>query len=98
MSPKWGSLTKISILFSQGIIKLPFKLPFVADNLLKKDQSRIIKFIDQMNGIQVTNFHNRSTDPLNIIIESAHGLNQSSKQDDQSFISILDYPWRVGWN
>ena len=42
-----------------------FNLPFVTDNLLKKDQSRIIKFIDQMNGIQVINFHNRSTEPLN---------------------------------
>ena len=26
------------------------------------------------------------------IIEYTHGLNQSSKQDDQTFISILDYP------
>ena len=26
------------------------------------------------------------------IIESTHGLNQSIKQDDQTFISILDYP------
>ena len=26
------------------------------------------------------------------IIESTHGLKQSSKQDDQTFISILDYP------
>ena len=32
-----------------------------------------------MNGIQVTNFHNRLTEPLNII-ESTHGLNQSIKQ------------------
>ena len=23
-----------------------------------------MKFIDQMNGIQVTNFHNRSTEPV----------------------------------
>ena len=30
-----------------------------------KKQSRIIKFIDQMNCIQVTNFQNRSTEPLN---------------------------------
>ena len=41
-----------------------FNLPFVTDNLSEKDQSRIINFIDQMNGIQVTNFHNRSTEPL----------------------------------
>ena len=27
-----------------------------------------------------------------IIIESTHGLKQAIKQDDQSFISILDYP------
>ena len=32
------------------------------------------------------------------IIESTHGLNQSSKQDDQSFISILDYLSPVGSN
>ena len=55
-------------------------LPFVADNLSKKDQSRIINLIDQMNGIQVTNFYNRSTEPLNNIIESKHGLKQSIKQ------------------
>ena len=53
-------------------------LPFVADNLSKKDQSRIINFIDQMNGIQVTNFHNsRSTEPLNYRI---YARPQSSKQ------------------
>ena len=61
---------------------------------VKKDQSRIINFIDQMNGIQVTKFHIRSTELLNYI-ESTHGLNQSSKQDDQNFISLLDYPWPV---
>ena len=49
----------------------------VADNLLKKDQSRIMKFIDQMNGIQVTNFHNRSTEPLNYRI---YARPQSIKQ------------------
>ena len=47
-----------------------FNLPFVADNLSKKYQFRIINFIDQMNGIQVTNFHNRSTEPLNYRIYS----------------------------
>ena len=66
-----------------------FNLPFVTDNLSKKDQSRIIKFIDQMNGIKVTNFHNRSTEPLNYRI---YARPQSSKQDDQSFISILAFP------
>ena len=42
-----------------------------------------------MNGIQVTNFHNRSTEPLNYRI---YAQPQSSKQDDQSFKSILDDP------
>ena len=36
------------------------------------------------------------------IFECTHGLkqtnNQSYNQDDQSFISILDYPWPVGSN
>ena len=46
------------------------------------------KIKDKFKVIQVTNFHNRSTGRLNPgIIESTHGLNQSSKQDDQSFIS-----------
>ena len=54
-----------------------FNLPLVADNLLKKDQSRKIKFIDQMNGIQVTYFHNRSTEPLNYRI---YARPQSVKQ------------------
>ena len=66
-----------------------FNLPFVADNLLKTDQSRIIKFIDQMNGIQVTNFHNRLTEPLNNYYRN-YVRPQSSKQDDHSFRSILD--------
>ena len=48
---------------------------------------RINKIKDKFNAIQVTNFHNRST--LNPgIIESTHGLNQSSKQDDQTFINM----------
>ena len=37
-----------------------------------------MKFIDQMNGIQVTNFQNRSTEPLNYRIYAR--LNQSIKQ------------------
>ena len=36
-----------------------------------------MKFIDEMNGIQVTNFHNRSTEPLNYRIYTRP---QSSKQ------------------
>ena len=32
------------------------------------------------------------------IVESTQGPNQSSKQDDQSFISILNHPWPVGSN
>ena len=47
-----------------------FNLPFVADNLLEKDQSRIIIIIDHVNGIQVTNFHNRSTELLNYLIDA----------------------------
>ena len=35
---------------------------------------------------------------LEIIIESTHGLKQSNKKDDQTFISILDYPSPVGSN
>ena len=37
---------------------------------------RLNKFKDKFNGIQVTNFHNRNPG----IIESTHGLNQSSNQ------------------
>ena len=55
-------------------------LPFVADNLLKYDQSRIIKFIDRMNGIQVTNFHISSTEPLNYRIYAwPQSIKQASK-------------------
>ena len=36
------------------------------------------------------------------IFDCTHGLKQTNKQtynqDDQSFISILDYPWPVGSN
>ena len=36
------------------------------------------------------------------IFECTHGLKQTNKQsinqDDQSFISILDYPWPAGSN
>ena len=44
------------------------------------------KIKDKFNGIQVTNFHSRSTEPLNYRINARP---QSSKQDDQSFTSIL---------
>ena len=37
-----------------------------------------------MNGIQVTNFHNRSTEPLNYRI---YARLQTIKQDDQRFIT-----------
>ena len=47
----------------------------------KKDQSRIINFIDQMNSIQVTNFHDRSTVPLNYQI---YARPQSSKKGRRS--------------
>ena len=43
------------------------------------------KIKNKFNGIQVTNFHNRSTEPLNYRI---YARPQSIKQDDQSFISI----------
>ena len=43
-----------------------FNLPFLWQKIYqKKKQPRIINFIYQMNGIQGTNFHNRSTEPLN---------------------------------
>ena len=44
------------------------------------------KIKDKFNGIQVTNFHNRSTEPLNYRM---YARPQAIKQDDQSFISIL---------
>ena len=44
------------------------------------------KIKDKFNSIQVTNFHNRSTEPVNYRI---YARPQSIKQDDQSFISIL---------
>ena len=39
---------------------------------------------DKFNGIQVTNFHNRSTAHLNYRI---YARRQSIKQDDNSFIN-----------
>ena len=32
------------------------------------------------------------------IFECTHGLKQTYNEDDQTFISILDYPWPVGSN
>ena len=86
---------------SYGIQEI-FNLPFVADNLSKKYQSRIINFIDQMNGIQVTNFHNRSTEPLNYRIYS---WPQSSKTtrvcnkyiDIHYFTANSDDDWSTCW-
>ena len=43
------------------------------------------KIRDKLNGMQVTNFHNRSTEPLNYRI---YARPQAIKQDDQSFVSI----------
>ena len=57
---------------------------------INKIKLKLNKIKDKFNGIPVINFHNRSTEPLNIIIESIHGLNQAIKQDDQSFITTRD--------
>ena len=46
------------------------------------------KIKDKFNDIQVTNFHNRFTEPVNYRI---YARPHSIKQDDQSSISILDY-------
>ena len=48
------------------------------------------KIKDKFNGIQVTNFHNRSTEPLNYLI---YARPQASKQDDQSFRSLCIDNW-----
>ena len=64
----------------QGFVRKAriFQFTFCGRQFIKKkDQSKIIKFIDQMNGFQVTNFHNRSTEPLNYRI---YARPQSIKQ------------------
>ena len=46
-------------------------------------KSKLNKIKDKFNGIQVINFHNRSTEPLN-----NYRIYVAIKQDDQSFVSI----------
>ena len=63
----------------QGLVRKAriFTFTFCGRQFIKKDQSRILNFIDQMNGVQVTNFHNRLTEPLNYRI---YARSQSIKQ------------------
>ena len=73
----------------QGFVRKAriFQFTFCGRQFIKKDRWMVYKLLTFI------------TDRLKPwIIESMHGLNQSSKQDDQSFISILDYPWPVGSN
>ena len=50
----------------QGFVRKA-RLPFVADNLSKRDQSRIINFIDQMNCMEVINMNIRTRAVIKII-------------------------------
>ena len=54
---------------------------FCGKQFIKKDQSSIIYFIDKMNGIQVTNFYNRSTEPFNYRM---YAQPQSIKQESKT--------------
>ena len=63
----------------------------------KRYQGKILIKLQRIKVSKLLPFITGRLDPW-IIIESTHGLNQSSKQNDQSFISILDYPWPVGSN
>ena len=46
-----------------------------------------------MNGIQVTNFHNMSTEPLNNIIEYTHGLNQAKRPEFYKYTKLPVTRW-----
>ena len=75
----------------QGFVRRAriFQFTFCGRQFFKKDQPRIINFIDQMNGIQVSNFHNRSTKPLN---DRIYARLQSIKQTRRpEFYKYIDY-------
>ena len=54
----------------------------------------MINFIDQMNGIQVANFHNRSTEPLNYrIYARPQSIKQARRQEFYKYTRLPVTSW-----
>ena len=79
-------------LFNNNIFCATCIIPYPRNNHATEMKLKLNKIKDKFNGIQVTN---RSTEPLKLPNLRTASINQSSKQDDQSFISILDCPLPV---
>ena len=54
----------------------------------------MIKFIDQMNGIQITNFHNRLTEPLNYrIYARPQSIKQARREEFYKYTRLPVTRW-----